>query len=74
LLVRRTLVNLLIWLGLNVLVFVVVSFGVFYWSNPASPAEDDTAFGTSLLCAVPAALGISGVIVARRIVQEFKER
>jgi hypothetical protein len=73
LLVRRTLVNLLIWLGLNLLTFTLTSFVVFVTFNATRLAEAEAAFTYSLLCAIPVALTVSGVTVARRVVREFKQ-
>lgn len=65
--VGRVLVALLIWLAANLVVFVATSFLAFILLNSLGLAQEQEAFTLSILCAIPLALTVSGLLAGRKI-------
>jgi hypothetical protein len=59
----------LLWLLVNLLTFVVVSFVAFSLLNAAGLTTADDAFTLAVICAIPAALMVSSLVAGRRLLR-----
>jgi hypothetical protein len=72
-LTRQIAVGLLIWLGVNMGVFLGVSLLAF-WAFRTLSIEQENAFVYSIICAVPTALLVSAYVAGRRVVKMLNEQ
>jgi hypothetical protein len=57
-----------IWLLVNLVTFVLVSFVVFSLLSSQEKANPDEAFTLAVICAIPAALIVSSLVVGRKLI------
>jgi hypothetical protein len=69
--VRRVLVNLLLWIGLN-LVVILAAYAGFALLTTRGGIDPDAAITYALLCGIPAVLAVD-LIVGVRIFRDLKK-
>lgn len=60
---------LLLWLLVNLLTFIGVSFIAFSLLSAAGLTTADDAFTLAVICAIPAALMVSSLVAGRRLIR-----
>ena len=58
----------LIWLLINMIIFVIVSFLAFSLLSSLGMANPNEAFTLALICAIPAALIVSSLVAVRMLI------
>ena len=64
----RLLKAVVIWLFLNLITFLAVSFIAFSLLNALGMANPDEAFTLAVVCAIPAALTVSSLVSGRKLI------
>ena len=64
----RLFMAVLIWLLLNLVIFVIVSFIAFSLLNLLGMANPDEAFTLAIACAIPSALTVSSLVAGRKLI------
>jgi len=67
-LIWRMTKAVVIWLLANLVTFIVVSFLVFSILGSLGQFNPDEAFTLAVICAIPAALTVSSLIVGRKLI------
>jgi hypothetical protein len=66
--VWRTFIAIILWLLINLIIFLIVSFIAFSLLSSLGQTNPDQAFSLAMVCAIPAALTVSSLIVGRRLI------
>jgi hypothetical protein len=64
----RLFIAVLIWLVINLVIFVFVSFITFSLLSSPGMADQDRAFTLALACAIPSALTVSSLVAVRKLI------
>jgi len=74
----RFLKAVVIWLAYCLVTFLAVSFAVFMLLGSLGVAQGDTLFALSVVCAIPAALTVSSLVINRKLIylaiQRYQEK
>jgi hypothetical protein len=64
-------IAVLIWLLINLVIFVMVSFIAFSLLSLPGMADPDQAFTLALACAIPSALTVSSLVAIRKLLPKL---
>jgi hypothetical protein len=58
----------ILWISVNLVTFVAVSFTVFILLSALGLSDPDEAFSLAVVCAIPAALTVSSLVAGRKLI------